>query len=96
MILSILTNIDGYTKYLYDSVTQKVLMVGTDEQVSAWKHDLEQLEQQKLNDQHFDELRKEYTEKLVKAGNSKEKAENFLKEKMPFLFKEKKTEICDN
>lgn len=86
MTLSILTDIDGIAKYLYDSTIEKVLMVGTDEQISAWKHYLEQVEQQELNDQHFAELRKEYTEKLVQAGNPIEKAESFLKDKMPFLF----------
>lgn len=69
-------------------------MSGTDSEISEWKHKMEQLEQQKLNKAHFDELKKEYLALLIKQGNPIEKAEEFLKEKMPFLFQN--TVPCKN
>lgn len=86
MILSILTNIDGVGKYLYDSTDKKVLMAGTQDEMEYWKNVFEGAHQRDLNREHFDTIRKEYTELLVKAGNTKEQTEIFLKNKMPHLF----------
>ena len=86
MILSILTNIDGIGKYLYDSTDKKVLMAGTQEEMEFWKDAFETANQKELNQEHFNTIRKEYTEMLVKAGNTEIQVENFLKNKMPHLY----------
>jgi hypothetical protein len=88
MVLSILTNIDSTEKYLYDSVDKKVLMAGTQEEMEWWKDIFEASHQRELNRNYFEELRKEYTEMLVKAGNTEEQTEIFLKKRMPHLFQQ--------
>jgi hypothetical protein len=88
MILSILTNIDGVSKYLYDSVDKKILMSGTQEEMEFWKDTFETATQKELNMEHFNTIRKEYTEMLIKAGNTEEQTEIFLKNKMPHLFQQ--------
>lgn len=86
MILSILTNIDGIGKYLYDSTEKKVIMAGTEAEMEYWKNIFEGAQQRDLNREHFSTIRKEYTEMLVKAGNTEQQVEVFLKNKMPHLF----------
>jgi len=86
MILSILTNIDGIGKYLYDSADKKVLMAGTQEEMEFWKDVIETAHQREISREHFSTIRKEYTEMLVKAGNTEQQVEVFLKNKMPHLF----------
>lgn len=88
MILSILTNIDGIGKYLYDSTEKKVIMAGTEAEMEWWKDVIETAHQRELNREHFDTIRKEYTELLIKAGNTEEQTEIFLKNKMPHLFQQ--------
>lgn len=85
MTLSILF-CGGLNYMLYDSESDSVLMVGTINETEHWKHVLETCEQQSENENYYARLREEYTDMLVKGGNSLEQAENFLKLKMPFLF----------
>lgn len=85
-VLSILSNIDGKGKFLYDSVTNKMIMNGTEKDMEFWKDAIETAEQNKSNRTHFLKLKEEYTQRLISAGNSEEEVTIFLKEKMPFLY----------
>lgn len=86
MILSILTNGDkGYM--LYDAVSKKAVMTGTQKEMEFWKHHFENSAQQKDNREHMNKLRKELELQLITGGHSQEEATQFLKDKMPYLFK---------
>lgn len=71
---------------LYESGKEQVLMIGLEDEVTEWKHIIENYEQEQANKEYFDQLRAQRISLLVKAGNSPEQAETFLRAQMPYLF----------
>lgn len=85
MALSIL--MVGSESYgLFDSETDRFLMIGTEKEMEYFKNMMEELQQARLNKEHFAELKEQYINQLVAGGNTNEQAEKFLKQRMPFLF----------
>lgn len=71
---------------LWDSETEKFMLMGTLPEMEHFKDEIEKREQAQQNREHFDELKKKYISQLMAGGNSEEQATNFLKERMPFLW----------
>ena len=88
MALSVLQIQYGENSHgLYCSEQQKMILFGNQDEMFGWKHVIEEVEQQHSNDKYLKKIRKERMKLLIQAGNTKEKAESFLKERMPYLFK---------
>lgn len=86
MALSVL-QIPPYGPYvLYDSVSGKALLEGNEDELYEWKHLMENAEQQASNRVWMDQLREERLKLLVDCGCTQERAEAFLRDKMPYLF----------
>lgn len=72
MILSVLS-INNSLSGLFDSNSEKFIMTGTSQEMFKLKHEIEEAEQQKDNDQHFINLIEKYAKMLesIKAiGNN--------------------------
>lgn len=74
---------------LYDSTQKKIVLAGLQDEIFQWKNIIEEAQQQKDNEEYMLTLRKERIALLVNAGNTQEEAEQFLKEKMSYLYDNK-------
>lgn len=77
----------GLVHMLWDSDSKSCLLTGSLPEMESWKHRIEEAQQIEANDEHFENLRTEYADMLVKGGNSPEQADIFLRNKMPYLYK---------
>lgn len=84
--IGIVTQNGGYG--LYDSQLQACIFTGSQDEMYALKHKLEDLQQKEDNNEHRRQLLKEWTDIIVKSGQSEQQAEQFLKEKLPYLYEQ--------
>lgn len=84
MPLSILTLISN--SGLYDSESKKIIMTGSEKEMSDWKDKFESTEQAAANAEHLSRLREEYITLLTGPRTSREQAIEFLKQRLPNLF----------
>lgn len=90
MALSVLKTGPGFNNFgLYDSTSERFMLAGTQDEMFEWKDRIESREQQQANLEYFVRLRQEWTDLLVKAGNTELEAKQFLQSSMPFLYEDK-------
>jgi hypothetical protein len=90
MALSILS-VDGHQRGLWCSNESRWLLIlapspDAEKRLETMKNIIEEVEQQKLNEEYFSELRTERVQMLIKGGKSEHEAHTILRKEQPFLY----------
>lgn len=94
MAYSVLTLRYGKNSHgIYCSAKGKVILAGTEDEMWAWKHLIDEKERVRDNTEYMLKLREERIQILVDGGNTREEAEQFLKNHMNYLYEDKTVKL---